>query len=297
LKRGPSFDQIVRFLEGGRDVQRLEEEFSTLRLLGDHRRFVVARMGSTGSTWLAKLLNSHLDVFCTHEQVLSRVDSCDSVSSGAKCNLVRDIATITHHGAYKAAGDVGSVWIPHAVALKGKFTTALLLRHPARLLSTRLRVYPNDQSYTQVHQQNLDMIRQLWDIDADGLDAMDRVFVQDLFIFASQSYAVSKIDMIVRIEDLADPDYCQEFLRTLSGVRYDTALVARCVAQRVNQRNDKATIREIVNRFTPNQRHWFRRMLDDIAPVWDYSLDEDVTRAPLSLSKRLRSYIGAKLWR
>src|SRR5277367_7028576 len=103
---GPSFEQIRQYFEGGNDVPPLRNEFSQLEILGNHRRFVVARMGSTGSTWLAKLLNSHVDVFCTHEQVLCRVASAGAVSSADTCSLVREIATSTHHGAYRAAGDV-----------------------------------------------------------------------------------------------------------------------------------------------------------------------------------------------
>src|SRR5271170_4675964 len=119
--QGPNLDQITRCFQGGNPDQLLRNEFSTIEILGDHHRFVVARMGSTGSTWLAKLLNSHLDVFCTHEQVLSRIIPRGDVSSADICDLVHEIATITHHGAYRAAGDVGSIWLTHAVALQGKF--------------------------------------------------------------------------------------------------------------------------------------------------------------------------------
>jgi hypothetical protein len=52
-------------------LARLERE-----LRGTHRRFLVTRMGSSGSTWLAKLLNSHPEVFelpePLHEVLLQR---------------------------------------------------------------------------------------------------------------------------------------------------------------------------------------------------------------------------------
>src|SRR5579872_3886673 len=125
-------------------------QMAGIELWGAHRRFVVARMGSTGSTWLAWLLNSHPDVMCTHERILSRVFPKRSYDSNDLAELIRLMALDTMHSAYLAAGDVGSVWSPHLHVLSGKFTTALLVRHPARCLNTRLRGYPSNQAFNEI---------------------------------------------------------------------------------------------------------------------------------------------------
>ncbi len=265
-------------------VAGLKEEFAGLKILGGHRRFLVARMGSTGSTWLAKLLNSHPDVFCTHEQVLSKIHPRNSARAADISELIATIATMTHHGAYQAAGDVGSAWLGHALALRGRFSTALLLRHPARLLNTRLKIYPTDQSHTVLEPGALDAVRHLWGIETSGLEMLDRVFIHDLLIFAIQSQALGKVDYLVRFEDLLEPDYTQEFVNGLTGVHYDFEVIARSLASPVNRRASAGeSIEEIVERFTPRQREWYQLMLGEVAPCLGYELYADVTpttRAP-----------------
>jgi hypothetical protein len=253
----------------------LSAQADSVEVLGEHRRFVVARMGSTGSTWLAKLLNSHPDVLCTHEQILPKVYPRRSVNLDDLLDLVRAIGWNTHHGAYRAAGDVGSVWLGLAMALRGKFTTALLVRHPARLLNTRLKVYPGDQAFTEIEPQSRASIHRIWDIDLERLEVVDRIFVHDLFTFVVQVLAVGKVDYIIRFEDLFRPERCQETLEGLTGVRYESALISRALSSQVNRRTSAKTVPEIVRSFTPQQREWYRLLLRDVAPRFGYDLDSD----------------------
>jgi hypothetical protein len=258
----------------------LGAQLSNVELVGDHRRFLVGRMGSTGSTWLAKLLNSHQDVFCTHEQILSSIYPKQSYGASDIVNLVHAIGWNTHHDAYRAVGDVGSVGLGFLMFLCGHgFTTALLLRHPARLMHTRLKVYPTDQSFTSIRPETQLAIQQIWGIDLATLGMLDRVLVNDLFIFVTQLRALGRIDVIVRIEDLLDPEYCQEVLYGLTGVHYEGDLIAKALANRVNKRTtDVATVAEIVNGFTPQHREWYRIMLGDAVPHFGYELDSEVTQ-------------------
>jgi len=281
----PSLQRIVQVIEeeNAHSWAEIQAQLSNVELSGSHRRFLVTRMGSTGSTWLAKLLNSHPDVFCTHEQVLARVHARRSFGTTDIVELIRAIASNTHHGAYQAAGDIGSIWLGHARALRGRFTTALLLRHPARLLYTRLKIYPVDQSFTAIEPST--SARRLWDIDLDRLDMLDRVFVSDLYTFAFQAWALDKIDVIIRVEDLIDPEYCGEILEHLTGVYYEHRLIAGALSTRVNRRTspDRLTIRQIVEHFTPRQREWYERLLGDVAPYLGYDLETDVTKViPIS---------------
>ncbi|MBZ5608545.1 MAG: hypothetical protein LAP38_09820 [Acidobacteriia bacterium] len=253
----------------------LAAQAASIELVGNHRRFLVARMGYTGSTWLAKLLNSHLDVICTHEQVVSRVHPRKSFSAADVFELVRAIAWNTYNGAYRAAGDVGSIFLGHAIALRGKFTTALLMRHPARLLNARLKVYPTYQHFAEIESETRVDIQQTWDIDVSKLSALDRRFVGDLFTFVTQVQAIGNVDFIIRIEDLRSADRCHEISEGLTGIQYDTALVLRAMSAPVNRHTAAATVREIVERFTPQQREWYQRLLRDAAQRFGYALDSD----------------------
>jgi hypothetical protein len=276
----PSLSQILDVIEEvySQGEADRRERLAKIELLGDHRRFLVGRMGSTGSTWLAKLLNSHPDVLCTHEQVLSKIHPRESYGVTDVIDLMRDIAWNTQHYAYQAAGDVGSVWLGLLLISRDKFTTALLVRHPARLINTRLKIFPTDQSFTTIEPETTIAIQRLWDINLAKLDMMDQIFLHDLFTFVSQVRAVDQLDLIIRIEDLLDPDYCHEVLYGLTGVRYEADLVARALTNKVNRRTSEGnTVREIVNGLTPQQREWYRLFLDDVAPRFGYELDTDVT--------------------
>jgi hypothetical protein len=162
-------------------LARLERE-----LRGTHRRFLVTRMGSTGSTWLVKLLNSHPEVFCYHEGVVAQVFPATSYTSDDVVTFIRWLCHDTMHRAYRAVGDAGSVGLGHIHALpKGLFTTGVLLRHPARMLNTRLKVFKTDQSFTQIDPQCLRSIEETWGIQASKRDEMDQIFLQDLFHFCT----------------------------------------------------------------------------------------------------------------
>lgn len=275
-----------------REFHRVPEQVAAIQLCGEHRRFAINRMGSTGSTWLARLLNSHPDVSATHEFIISRVFPRRSYDSDDIVELIRLMATDTMHGAYLAAGDVGSVWPPHSCALRGKFVSALLVRHPARILSTRLRVYPHDQSFSGVLNWTPPFIREVWDIDIDGLCPLNQIFVQDLAIFAAQVHLLDKVDLVLRIEGLQDVECCLESLRTLTGVGYPMRLIARAIGQRVNERSgSRVAIRELLAAFSPQQRDWYRTILSDVAPLFDYDLDHDA--APRSYSRSASFSVGA----
>ena len=233
-------------------------------------------MGGTGSTWLAKLLNSHPDVFCSHEAVASRVFPATQYGPAEILNYLRCLAWDSMHGAYSAVGDVGSIWQQHAAGLH-QFRTAVLLRHPARVLSSRLATYPHDQSFTEITtgRDALD----LWGIDLAKLDPMDRIFVHDLLIFASQVWALARKVRIIRIEDMASPELCHEALKHLTGLDYPIGLIHSAIAKPVNQRTKPIAIRQIVSGFTARQRDWYRVLLRDAAPRLGYSLEEPVTLA------------------
>src|SRR5262245_23316782 len=88
----------------GDALREVESRLADLKLCGAHRRFAVARMGSTGSTWLAKLLNSHPDVFGYHEGIITRIAPATSYGSDEVLAFIKVLACDAMHGAYRAAG-------------------------------------------------------------------------------------------------------------------------------------------------------------------------------------------------
>src|SRR5262249_44413505 len=77
-------------------LQRINTFLTRLQVSCSHRRLVVARMGSTGSTWLAKLLNSHPDVFCSHEFVVAQVYPAREYGVPDVERLIEHLATDLH---------------------------------------------------------------------------------------------------------------------------------------------------------------------------------------------------------
>jgi hypothetical protein len=227
-------------------------------------------MGGTGSAWLAKLLNSHPDVFCSHEAVAARAFPAKEYSAGDIVSYLRSLAWDTMHGAYAAIGDVGSIWQSHAAALDG-FRTAVLVRHPARVLASRLAIFPCDQSFTQI-KLTAD-IRDVWDIDISRFDPADKIFVHDLHIYASHVWSLQRGVRIIRIEELAEPEPCRDAAKYLTGLDYPAALIDQAIQTPVNQRAKPIPIPEIVSGFTARQRDWYRFMLRDAAPELGYDLE------------------------
>lgn len=267
---------LARELTDAASVLR-SELAATADLNGSHHRFLVTRMGSTGSTWLVKLLNSHPDVFCYHEGVLARIYPASGYLDDDVVRFIHFLAFDDMHDAYKAAGDVGSAWLSHLNALpKGTFTTAILMRHPARLLNTRLKVFKTDKSFTAIEPTFLEKIEEVWGIKASRQSKMDQIFLQDLFVFASQIQALASVDLVIHIGRMANIDYCGDVLHRLTRLHYPQSLIEPALDNPVNRRSGShATVREILSRFSDRQRAWYRLMLEPVLPACGYSLEED----------------------
>ena len=260
----------------------MEERLSRIRPAPNCRKFLINRMGSTGSTWLAKLLNSHPDVFCSHEGIVFRIHPAQNYDESDILKFIESLAAETAHGAYSAIGDIGSVWTGH-VAYLPSFTTAILLRHPARLLHTRLRVSPGDRSFTDIPAHSVQVLREVWGLDPTGCEPVDQIFLHDLLTFASQTWAIGRIDFLIRIEDLRRVDYCQRILRALTGVRFPQRLILNGNRSRVNQRTGSSLpVARIVDSFSRRQRDWYGQLLADAGPFFGYNLwNDELSAAPL----------------
>jgi hypothetical protein len=280
--------KIKRFLfDSAQDLTRFEDrryeawraanpntnDMASLGLVGRHRRFLVTRMGSTGSTWFAKLLNSSPEVYCSHELVVQNVFPRRTFDNADIQRMIAMIATDDMHGAYDAVGDVGSIFMWHLDYVKG-FKTGILVRHPARLLHTRLAVYPQDQSFSEVPKETHRAAAELWGIDMAGLGPQDQIFIHDAYVFSSQLWAIERAQLI-RIEDMSVPELCLPVLHDLTGVEYSAEAVRHALSKRVNQRTKSKPIEQILEGFSPAQLSWYRLILGNVAPHLGYDLEND----------------------
>jgi hypothetical protein len=261
------------------DVEDLRSRLGCLELNGPHRRFMVNRMGGTGSSWLAKLLNTHPEVFCYHEGVIVRAYPASSYGTDDITSLIQWLAYDDMKGAYQAVGDVGSAWLGHIVSLPNKlFTTAMLLRHPARVLNTRLRVFPTDKSFTEISAKRLKHIQHTWGINALERNEIDQIFLQDLYILKLQIDAASSVNIVMQLERMtSDVDYCGDVLTKLTGRFYDHALIEPMLENPVNRRTQSGiSIQSVLDGFTEQQRSWYRLILQDSISKVGYELDNEL---------------------
>jgi hypothetical protein len=248
---------------------------ANLRILGNVNRFVVSRMGSTGSGWLAKLLDAHPEVHCTHEGFMAQAYPTNQFSHRDVLRFLEYFAWDTKHEAYPVVGDVGSVLWYHLASLPS-FTKAILVRHPARLLNTRLTVYPSYQNFANIPAESQTAIREMWGIHLNQHEPIDQIFLHDVFVFAAQVGALDHLDVVIRIEDMSDGEKCQKALKSLTGFEYSQALVEQAAQKRVNRRTDgRQSVAEIVAGFTSRQRDWYNRFLRDFVPYFGYELAND----------------------
>jgi hypothetical protein len=264
------------------DVEDLRLRLGSLGLNGPHRRFLVNRMGGTGSSWLVKLLNTHPDVFCYHEGVIIRTYPSSSYGSEDIVSFIRWLAADDMKGAYKAVGDIGSAWVGHLTSVPRElFTTGILLRHPARILNSRLNIFKTDKYFTEISSEYLQHIERTWGIDAPKRSEIDQIFLQDLCNLKAQMDAVNAVDVVMQLELMSrDSDYCQDMLGKLTGRFYERALIEPMLNNPVNSRaQGGASIADILAGFTADQRTWYHLLLQDSISKIGYELDNEVSAA------------------
>ena len=250
-----------------------------LELHGSHRRFLVNRMGGTGSSWLVKLLNTHPEVFCYHEGVIVRTYPSSSYGSDDIVSFIGWLAEDDMKSAYRAVGDVGSAWLGHVISIpKELFTTGILLRHPARILNTRLKVFEKDNSFTEINAECLKRIQQTWGINAHECGEMDQIFLQDLYNLKMQIDASSSVDIVIQLELMTtDVDYCADMLHRLTGQYYELSLIEPILENPVNRRTQSsAPVTMVLNGFTEQQRRWYGLILQESVLKVGYELEDDL---------------------
>lgn len=244
---------------------------------GTHRRFFLCRLGQSGSTWFAKLLNSHPDVFCSHERILSKIHPKTAASLDDQYHLIQWYAFDSQHETYQAVGDIGSLDLFLAISLpRDIFRIGMLMRHPINQIHTRMNVIDHDPSELKIDDKRLATefyIKRDMGINASKYDPVDRYFLVNTWFWRRQFERAREVDCVIQVEKLNDVEYAQKALLDLTGVEYDEALLERALAKRENARARKVeTTQEAFDQLTPQQQEWYRFMVNDLAEEFGYSI-------------------------
>lgn len=255
----------------------MPEWLADTRINGAHRRFFVCRLGQSGSTWFAKLLNSHPEVFCSHERILGNIHPQTGVSMEDQHRLIQWYASDTQHETYKAVGDIGSLDLFLAVSLpRDIFQIGMLMRHPLNQIHTRMNVIHHDPSELVIDDKRLATefyIKRDLGIDASKHSELDRYFLVNTWFWHRQFERAREMDTVIQVERLNEVEYAQQVLQDLTGVHYESALLERALAKRENARAKKvASTKEAFDQFTPQQQEWYRFMVNDLAEEFGYSI-------------------------
>lgn len=262
-------------------TEEIAARYANMRYSGKHRRFLVNRMGNTGSTWLAKLLNAHPDVFCEHEGLVSRIWPRVDYAEDDILRYIEHLAAYEFHEAYKAIGDVGSVWLNHVVlAPPEAFATAILTRHPVRILNTRLRqVRAGHTEFTDLAEAE---IEQLFGLKPADLEPADLYFVNDCAIFLSVAEHFDSVGSLIQIEKFSELDYATDTLKQLTGLDYPAELIQELWFQRVNTHNNLDNPKAVFDSFSEWQRGFYLQHIDLVADTIGYRLEDDTPAVSFS---------------
>lgn len=275
----PLVDRILDYMQDyrARNKPPYADEYAALGQLGGPRRFFVSRLGGTGSTWLAKTLNSHPDVFCGHEIVLWFVHPRKTFDVHDHYRFVECVARDNLHGAYVAAGHVGSTWLGQQIVFPKTWTTGYLVRHPLRTLNSVFNhVRAGGGVFPSVGKHEWDSISRVFGVDCSRLDPADLFFLHQADTWARAALLVKYFGAaksVLRLEDLNDFDRLRQALTDLTGVSYADHLIERALAATENAREQPSiTLEQIFQRFTEQQRAWFVDYLAPFAALLGYEI-------------------------
>ncbi len=263
-------------------------EYAALGRLGGPRRFFVSRLGGTGSTWFAKVLNSHPDVFCAHEAVLWFIYPRKTFDVHDHFRFVECVAYDGMHDAYSAIGHVGSTWLDQQGIFPRTWKTGYLMRHPVRTLNSIFRnVAAEGGKFPTVPQSELKEIESLFEVDCAKLDAGDLFFLQNAGVWARAISAVTDFgcaDYVFRLEDLNDPDTLQTALKNLTKLTYPDDLILNAIQTRANAREPSGSpIEELFSRFTTRQQRWLIEYVTPFAELAGYEMPRRVQSSNVAI--------------
>ena len=163
--------------------------------------FAVVSWGCAATSWLAKILNSHPDIFCVHTfraywSILGHTAGLDDVT------YMRVLAS--HGHAHKAAGDVHGIDRSNIPALRQafgpRFNAVVVVRHPVPRLCSLLALFAR---YKALKTWDTSFARHL--IATHGLRLPAGTYEEELFV-----HGVNMLNAIVEEQDVGAIYRCED---------------------------------------------------------------------------------------
>jgi hypothetical protein len=275
----PSLERVRRYLVelDVRQPPPYAAEYAALAGSPGPNRFFVARQGGTGSTWLAKTLNSHPNVYCTHEGIFGVVFPRKTYDVDDHLRFVERIARDRMHGAYAAIGDVGSTWLGQQMFFPPAWETGWLIRHPVHSLNFIMQhIRVGGASFPAIPESDWEQIEAVFDVRCPQLSPEEIYFLHHAGVWARGLVRATLLNgarHILRIEDMSDPDRLREMLAKLTGLTYGDELLDAAMNRRVNAREGaERPVEEVFSDFTPKQRRWMCDFLTPFAELAQYQI-------------------------
>jgi hypothetical protein len=213
--------------------------------------FCVVSWGCAATKWLAKALNAHPEVFCTHHLKFAHDLVCPTSGKLGDEECVRMLRQLG--SGYAFAGDVHGISRERIPALKtvfgNEFQAVAMIRDPQKRLLSQIGLF-HEYSYDERIWSGLKYLR-----TRPGFEHVERYFddVQKRFFMHGVNMLNAVIEEavvcpLVRAEDLTtDPVALGRLLRTLTGGRLEESpqwaeSVIRLRAVNQHQRRDAVTI-------------------------------------------------------
>lgn len=247
-------------------------------------RFVILTVGHSGSCWVAKTLNSHREVFCSHEALYQSIYPelwrlCD-----IKRNRRAELALIDYltlgtaiKGCYKAYGDVGSLYLPESwnYAKKKGLRVVVLIRHPVFVAQSQLICSKNIGEFT-VDWTYYDKV---WNLKfGEYLKKISNKDELELIctLLRWKEMVLTEFPK-VKIDDLSSSIvYFKTFFEYVTGIylSYQESK-ALLIKEKVNshRKDNCSTVYDIFNRWNDNVQELYIKHIADLAEKFDYRLN------------------------
>jgi len=189
-------------------------------------KFAIITWGSTGTSWISKVLNYHPEIICMHElaSILEQSKIYSSNDYWNKFDPIDYMKIISRIGTpYTTAGDIHSIKIESIPSLKEffgeRFHSVVIEREPIARLKSTLVMYNYD--YSQEHELYdigyVDEIISRKKIDLPKFDYKHKLFFHGVNLLNSIIQEVNAGKMF-RFEDLiSEPKHLKSLIEEISG--------------------------------------------------------------------------------
>lgn len=247
-------------------------------------RYVILTVGHSGSCWVAKMLNSHREVFCSHEALYQTIYPERWRLCDIEKNRRAELALIDYltfgtaiKGCYKAYGDVGSLYLPESwdYARKKGLKVAMLIRHPIFIAQSQLICSRNIGEFT-VDWTYYDRVWKL-----KFVEYVQKELNKDELELICTLLRWKEIVLIefpkFKIEDLSSSiDYFKTFFEYVTGIHLSCQETeALLIKEKVNshRKDNCSTVEDIFNGWSDNVQELYVKHIANLAEKFTYRLN------------------------